>query len=60
MKNIFEALYRGYGKILKDDTHLKYDLNLPETLNRRYFVNLLTAEKEFNERNILKLAHQSN
>ena len=39
---------------------MKYDLGLPETLNRRHLVNRLAAESEPNERNMLKMAHQLN
>ena len=39
---------------------MKYDLGLPETLNRRHLVNRLAAESEPNERNMLKIAHQLN
>jgi hypothetical protein len=41
--NILEALYRGFGIILQDEIHRKYEINLPETLNRRFLVNPLVA-----------------
>jgi hypothetical protein len=41
--NILEALYRGYGTISQDQIHQKYEISLPETLNRRFFVNPLVA-----------------
>ena len=39
---------------------MRYNISLPETLNRRFFVNPIIAEREANGRNMLKLAHQSN
>ncbi len=58
LASIIETLYRSYGKLPSDDIHSKHDLNLPETLNRRHFVNKLSVESEPNERNMLKMAHQ--
>jgi hypothetical protein len=39
---------------------MRYNITLPEALNRRFFVNPIIAEGEANGRNMLKLAHQSN
>ena len=58
LDSIIETLYKSFGKLPIDDIHSKHDLNLPETVNRRYFVNKLAAESEPNERNMLKIAHQ--
>ncbi len=60
LTTIIEALYRGYGTISQDEIHMRYNIILPETLNRRFFVNPIIAEKEANGRNMLKLAHQCN
>lgn len=38
---------------------MKYDITLPETINRRFFLNPIIAETESNGRNMLKLAHQT-
>lgn len=57
---LLETLYRGYGSVEQDEIHRRYEISLPETLNRRFFVNPLVADSEANGRNILKLAHQSN
>jgi hypothetical protein len=44
LASIIETLYKSFGKLPSDQIHLKYDLCLPETLNRRHFVNRLAAE----------------
>ena len=36
--------------------HEKYELGLPEVLNRKFFLNALLGEGE-SEQNMLKLAH---
>lgn len=57
--SLLEMLYKGYGKFQPDHIHIKYSISLPETINRRHFLNQMIAETESNERNVLKLAHQS-
>lgn len=56
---LLEALYRGFGSVEQDEIHLRYEIALPDALNRRFFVNPLVAESEANGRNMLKLAHQA-
>lgn len=58
LASLVETLYKSYGKLPMDDIHSKHNLNLPETVNRRHFVNKLAADSEPNERNMLKMAHQ--
>lgn len=56
---LLSMLYKGYGKFEADEIHQKYNISLPETINRRHFLNPMIAETEANERNMLRLAHQS-
>jgi hypothetical protein len=52
----FEALYRGYGKLANDPLHMKYNIQLSETCNRRVFLNCSPLSEEESESSCLRAA----
>jgi hypothetical protein len=56
----FNALYRGYGKLTNDHLHMKYNIVLTETYNRRIFLNTSLQNEEENESNSIRAACLAN